>query len=110
MSENLGTPQPYQVSVSGWVRERLLELADEAHARGDGITFLAALREFYRRLLVYPQFGDPLMDLSQEDGQIRLGAVPPLAMRYGVLESRRLVFVAARPVLMPKAATRDNEL
>jgi len=53
---------------------------------------------------VYPQFGDPLTDLRQEAGQIRLGIVPPLAMRYGVLEDRRQEFVAALPVLLPKSA------
>jgi hypothetical protein len=102
MSEPREAPQPYQVSISGWVYERLLELADAARARGDGEVFLAALREFHRRLRVYPQFGDPLVDLKREHGQIRLGIVPPLAMRYGVLEESRLVFVAARPVLLSK--------
>lgn len=101
-------PQLYQVSVSSWVRERLLELADAARGRGDGVAFAAALREFDRRLQLYPQFGDPLMDLSHEDGQVRLGVVPPLAMRYAVLESHRLVFVAARPVLLSKETTRDD--
>jgi len=52
---------------------------------------------------VYPQFGDPLIDLLAEVGQIRLGIVPPLAMRYAVFEERRQVLVAALPVLMPKS-------
>ncbi len=51
---------------------------------------------------MYPQFGDPLVDLLAEAGQVRLGVVPPLAMRYGVLEERRMVLVAALPVLMPR--------
>jgi hypothetical protein len=84
------------------VRERLVELAAVARARGDGEEFVAALREFDRRLRVYPQFGDPLIDLQAEVGQVRLGSVPPLAMRYGVLEDRRQVLVAAPPVLLPK--------
>jgi hypothetical protein len=95
--------RPYQVSISGWVYARLLELSDAAQERGDGAAFLAALREFQRRLRVYPQFGDPLADLKGERGQIRLGIIPPLAMRYGVLEDRRLVFVAARPVLLSRS-------
>jgi hypothetical protein len=73
-----------------------------SRARGDGEAFLAALREFHRRLQVYPQFGDPLVDLQREAGHLRIGIVPPLAMRYGVLEERRQVFVAARPVLLPR--------
>jgi hypothetical protein len=50
------------------VRERILELATVARERGDGAAFLAALREFDRRLTVYPQFGDPLADLRQGSG------------------------------------------
>lgn len=96
-------PQPYQVSPSGRVSERLRELAAEARARGDGPAFLAALQEFYRRLRIYPQFGDPLIDLKQENGQIRIGVVLPLVMRYAVYEELRQVFVTALPVLMPKA-------
>jgi hypothetical protein len=84
------------------VRERLVELAAEARSRGDGEEFVVALREFDRRLRVYPQFGDPLVDLLAEAGQVRLGTVPPLAMRYGVFEERRLVLVAALPVMLPK--------
>jgi hypothetical protein len=101
-------PQPYQVSLSGRVYEKVLELAAVARERGDGAAFLAALREFHRRLRVYPQFGDPLADLRQEAGQIRIGIVPPLAMRYGVLEERRQVFVASLPVLLPKSGSSEG--
>ena len=99
-------PQPYQVSLSGRVFDKVRELAAAATARGDGEAFLAALREFDRRLRVYPQFGDPLIDLREPAGQIRLGIVPPLAMRYAVFEEQRLVLVAAMPVLLPR---RDAE-
>ena len=77
-------------------------MATAARERGDGAAFLTALREFHRRLRVYPQFGDPLADLRQESGQLRVGIVPPLSMRYGVLEERRLGLVAALPVLLAK--------
>lgn len=97
-----GGPEPYEVHLSAWVYERLLELAEVSRVRGDGEAFLAALKEFHRRLRVYPQFGDPLVDLQGEAGHLRIGIVPPLAMRYGVLEERRQVFVAARPVLLPR--------
>jgi hypothetical protein len=96
-------PAPYHVSYSGAVRQRLKDLAAAARARGDGEDFLAALREFDRRLRVYPQFGDPLVDLHDHPGQVRLGVVPPLAMRYGVLEEQRQVFVAALPVLLSRS-------
>jgi hypothetical protein len=99
---NPDAPQPYQVSLSGRVFDKVREFAAVATARGDGAAFLAALREFDRRLRVYPQFGDPLIDLSDGAGQIRLGIVPPLAMRYAVYEERRLAVVAALPVLLSK--------
>lgn len=102
MSGTADGPAPYRVSYSRRVRQRLVELAAAARQRGDGEEFLAALREFDRRLRVYPQFGDPLIDLLAEAGQVRLGTVPPLAMRYGVLEERRVVLVAALPVLLPR--------
>ncbi len=95
-------PAPYRVSYSVRVRERLVELAAAARIRGDGEEFVAALREFDRRLRVYPQFGDPLIDLLAVAGQVRLGTVPPLAMRYGVLQDRREALVAALPVLLSK--------
>jgi hypothetical protein len=104
---NPGTPLLYVVSYSVRVRERLLELSDEARQRGDGPSFAAAFREFHRRLCVYPQFGDPLSDLSMHTGQVRLGVVPPLAMRYGVFEEHRQVFVVAMPVLLVKQVTGE---
>jgi hypothetical protein len=87
----------------------LLALADVARERGDGEEFLAAVKEFHRRLCLYPQFGDPLIDLSQESGQVRIGIVRPLVMRYGVFEDRRVVMVAALPVLLPKSEPQTGE-
>ena len=96
--------QPYRIELSDQVRTRIFELADAARDRGDGPAFLAALKGFYHRLRVYPQFGDPLADLVRYVGQTRIGIIPPLSMRYGVIEDERLVFVTALPVLMPKPA------
>jgi hypothetical protein len=41
------------------------------------------------------------MDLTEKKGQIRLGIIRPLAMRYGVLEETRQVFCASLPMLLP---------
>ena len=95
----------YQVIYSERVRQHLLELAGTARDRGDGEAFLAALKEFHRRLCIYPQFGDPLIDLTQEAGQVRVAIVRPLSMRYGVFEEQRLVMVTALPVLLPPTAS-----
>jgi hypothetical protein len=96
-------PVPYRVAYSGLVLQRLRMLAREASARGDGAAFTSALKEFHRRLELFPQFGDPLTDLSAEEGQIRLGIIRPLSMRYGVFEGRRLVVCGALPILLPMA-------
>jgi hypothetical protein len=58
-----------------------LALADAARERGDGDAFVAAVKEFHRRLCLYPQFGEPLFDMVQEQGQVWIGFVRPLAMR-----------------------------
>jgi len=100
---------PYQVVYSERVRQRLLALADAARERGDGDAFLAALKEFHRRLCLYPQFGEPLIDLTQELGQVWIGIVRPLAMRYGVFDERRVVMVAAIPVLLPRSEPQESE-
>jgi hypothetical protein len=91
------------------VRQRLLALADVARQRGDGEAFVAAVKEFHRRLSLYPQFGEPLFDMVQELGQVWIGFVRPLAMRYGVFDERRTVMVAALPVLLAKSAPETDE-
>jgi hypothetical protein len=109
MSDAASGPAPYRVVYSERVRERLLALADVARERGDGEAFVAALKEFHRRLCLYPQFGEPLADLTQEPGQVWLGTVRPLSMRYGVYDERRLVIVAALPVLLRKSGPQEGE-
>jgi hypothetical protein len=101
-------PVPYRVAYAERVRQRLLALADVARERGDGDAFVAAVKEMHRRLCLYPQFGEPLFDLTQEVGQVWLGIVRPLSMRYGVLDNRRVVMVSELPVLLPKSETQDG--
>jgi hypothetical protein len=102
-------PVPYRVAYSERARQRLLALADVARQRGDGDAFVAAVKEFHRRLCLYPQFGEPLFDMVQERGQVWIGFVRPLAMRYGVLDERRAVMVAALPVLLAKSEPETGE-
>ncbi len=109
MSMAASEPVPYRVVYSERVRQRLLTLADAARERGDGEAFVTALKKFHRRLCLYPQFGEPLIDLTQEPGQVWLGVVRPLAMRYGVFDDRRLVMITEIPVLLPKTETPDRE-
>jgi hypothetical protein len=101
ITEQESTPIiPYRVTISVRVTEALDEFARLAYERGDGPEFETAFSEFVRRLAIYPQFGDPLNDVNEYRGHIRIGIIPPLTMRYGVLEDERLVFVTALPVLM----------
>ena len=109
MSTAAPGPMPYRVVYAERVRQRLLALADAARQRGDGEAFLKALKEFHRRLGLYPQFGEPLVDLTQESGQVWIGIVRPLAMRYGVFDERRVVIVADIPVLLPKSEPPKSE-
>jgi hypothetical protein len=83
-------------------------MMDTALARGDGEAFAAAYRELDRLLRLYPQFGDPLIDLTAVPGIIYNGIIPPLSIRYGVYEDRRLVLVVAMPVLLPRARREDQ--
>ncbi|HWG41644.1 MAG TPA: hypothetical protein VN688_02580 [Gemmataceae bacterium] len=99
--EKSETPATYHLAISQAVRQRLTELAREAAARGDGLAFNAALKQFLSRLAVYPQFGDPQIDLVVGEGQIRTGIIRPLSIRYGVNEEKRIVFCATLPVLLP---------
>jgi hypothetical protein len=101
-------PVPYRVVYSERVRQRLLALADIARERGDGEAFVAAVKEMHRLLCLYPQFGEPLFDLTQEAGQVWLGIVRPLSMRYGVLDDRRVVMVSELPVLLAKSEPPDR--
>lgn len=109
MSMAAPAPEPYKVVYAERVRRRLLSLGEVARDRGDGAAFVAAVKEFHRRLCIYPQFGDPLIDLKQEPGQVWIGTVRPLSMRYAVLDDRRLVMVGALPVLLPKTVEDKSE-
>src|SRR5260370_38571280 len=43
-----------------------------------------------RRAVSPEEFGEPLIDLNQESGQVWLGIVRPLAMRYGGFDAPRV--------------------
>lgn len=95
-------PLPYHVRNSERVITRLKALGQSARERGDGGTYVEALVELDRLLHLFPQFGEPLVDLVGQSGQIWIGTVAPLSMRYAVLDELRIVMVAIPPVLLPK--------
>jgi hypothetical protein len=93
--------QPYRVVYSEVVREALRDLLILARDRGVSEPFLQAVRDIDHRLRWYPQFGDPVIDLKHEAGQIWIGTVPPLVVRYAIFEERRLVFVSIPLMPLP---------
>lgn len=109
MSESESGPLAYEVEYTPRVRERLREFTAIARSRGDVKEFLAALREIDRRLKVYPQFGEQLYDLKAEPGQVWIGTVRPLSMRYTVYDTLRRVTVGALPTLLPQTEPDPDE-
>jgi hypothetical protein len=85
MSDDLPSePINYQVSYSQYVLNDLRDLLMRARRVGRGQEFLAAARQIHERLRVFPQFGEPLMDLTHESGQIWHGIIGLLVVRYTI--------------------------
>jgi len=61
-----------------------------------------ALESLDYRFQVYPQFGEPIIDLRVETGQILLGTAGMLVVRYAIYEERRLVVVTS-PMVLPNS-------
>jgi hypothetical protein len=93
MADPPASPTPYRLSYSGRVQDEVAELINHAKGSARHPLLIAAARTIDYRLRVYPQFGDPLRDLTTEPGHYRIGVVPPLVVRYVVYEERRLVCV-----------------
>lgn len=90
------SPLLYRVSYSGHVREALRELVLHAREVSLGEQVLAAIREINNRLHLYPQFGQPLRDLSVQPAQLWIGVVKPLVVLYVLDESSRQVSILHR--------------
>jgi len=86
-------PAPYGVSYSQRVRDEFVALVTRLRPLGTHSQVLAAAREIDRRLRIYPQFGQPLRDLSAQSTQLWVGVVSPLVVQYVLDEARRLVMV-----------------
>ena len=105
MSESPSTPIPYEVSYSGNVRHKLKAFANKAQEQGLGLEYLAGLKEIDRLLRIYPQFGEPLLDLKLKPSQFWIGTVWPLVMRYTLDDQRRLVIIVAPFLLLPRPSS-----
>jgi hypothetical protein len=92
---NPPAPDPgFEVSISGATRELLVRLHGEAAADGRWAEFLTALRTISTRLRTDPvTFGEELFDLRGLRLTVKVAAVLPLVVEFGVYAERRLVFV-----------------
>src|SRR5262245_13162695 len=95
MSEPATSPDPYRDSYSEIVRAELRLLVARARELGRAAEVLTAVREFDRRLRLYPQFGEPLREYEIVPAKLWIGVVPPVVAKYLVDEGRRLVIVVA---------------
>jgi hypothetical protein len=103
VTEPLDAPIPYRVVYAERVRKALRKLLALARGLGLGQQVLDAVKELDDRLHIYPQFGQPLMDLMHEPAQIWIGVVPPLVVHYAIYEERRLVIVATPISPLPRS-------
>ena len=101
MDETRSKTEDYRVVYSERVRIALKNLVTLATNRGLKQTVLLAIKELDHRLRVYPQFGEPLMDLKLKPARLLVGVVGPLVARYFLDEEKRLVMVVAPITPMP---------
>jgi hypothetical protein len=94
VSETLNEPSYYQVSYTEFVRIELSKLLAKAEERGLGSQVREAVEKINYNLRVYPQFGEPLRDLSMKSAQLWVGFVGPLKVHYAIYEEQRLVIVS----------------
>ena len=104
MTESAGQATPYKVVYSGLVLATLRNFIARARAAGQNDRFAVVLEPRAALPRVYPQFGEPLFDLQQEQGRIFTTVLCPLfVVRYAVVEETKVVFVGSPPKLMPHA-------
>ncbi len=89
----------YTVSYSGHVTDAIRALVARNTARTTEL--LAALREFDRRVRIYPQFGQPLWDLVVRPAQLWIGVVAPLVFYYVLNDEQGRILVVRPPEPLP---------
>ena len=89
----------YEASYSGYVLDATRELL--ARNPGRSSQLATALRRFDHRVRVYPQFGQPLHDLSVSSWQLWVGVISPLVFHYILDEERRRVMIVRPPIPLP---------
>jgi hypothetical protein len=96
MTPHGGNGMTYRLSASSLVRQALRELLIRASAAGIDADVIRAVKIIRERLTHDPLgFGEPLYQLPTGKLEVRLGAVPPLSVRYAVHQEQPLVFLLA---------------
>jgi hypothetical protein len=96
----------YEMSYPGRVLDAVRELIARNPTRPAAVR--AAVRKIDRVLRVYPQFGQPLSDLSIPGAQRWVAVVSPFVVQYAVVEAddtgRRQQVLVSRPfALLPNS-------
>jgi hypothetical protein len=95
VSQKSDAAPPFRVIYSELCREHTRQLLELAQSKGQFAEVAKAIQEINTRLEWIPMdFGEPLWDFLELGIQERLGTVPPLVVRFGVDETRRLVYVS----------------
>jgi hypothetical protein len=94
---------PYEVHISGIIRQALRRLQRRAAREGRGEEVLAAMRRISQRLRDDPfQLGEPAFRLPSLRMQVRGVVDRPLVVPFGVCEDRPLVFLRGVRLLSPQ--------
>ena len=91
----------YQVVLSGQARDQLKDLRRRAKDKKHQTRILSAVKRIVAFLRTEPlRFGEPRFILRNLDLEVRVGAVDPVVVLYGVHRERAIVFVRDfRPLL-----------
>jgi hypothetical protein len=104
VSQPSGGVPPYRVVYSGPCREQTRQLLTRARAKGRFAEVAQVLRDIHTRLEWIPlDFGDPVRDFVHLGIQARIGILPPLVVKFGVDEARRIVHVSLPFGLLPRS-------
>ncbi len=97
------SPPLYRIETIPLVERALEALQERAFAANRGKEFESALEEIYRRLQIYPQYGEIHKELKQGEAVYtsRAFTIPPLFVEYIVDELNRRVYITAPLKAMP---------
>jgi hypothetical protein len=104
VSESSGGVPPYRVVYSGLCRDETRRLLARARAKGRFAEVAQAVRAIDTRLQWIPlDFGEPLRDMVDLGIKEHIGVLAPLVVKYGVDESRSIVYVSLPFGLLSKS-------